>query len=170
MTGAAIPPQGSDLSRIIYLSRVRLGPDRRESDLVAEILKVSIDRNRASRISGCLLAINGWFVQLIEGPADAVEATFGRISRDPRHGFLKVLENRAVAERRFADWALCARALSTTDDAIRAVVGHPFNIVPDRLAPATAIRLLDAVCKVQESHIEWLDVPPFLPAGAVARA
>ena len=168
MTGSSEAPGGAGLSRVVYLSRIRLGPDRRESEIVAEILKASVERNRKSRVSGCLLAINGWFIQLIEGPAAEVEATFGRIACDPRHGFLRVLDNRPVSERLFADWAMCARALSVTDDAICAVVGRPFNIVPDRLAPATAILLLEAVRKVQERHIEWLDVPPSRPKGSAA--
>ena len=160
MTGRAVTPDGEGLLRIVYLSRIQLGPGRRETDMVAEILKASVDRNRRSGISGGLLALNGWFIQMIEGPVADVEATFGRIACDPRHGFIKVLDHRPVSARLFPDWAMCARALSVTDDAICAVVGQRFNIVPDRLAPATAILLLEAVRKVQERHIEWLDVPP----------
>jgi hypothetical protein len=145
-----------ELARIVYLSRIHLQPQQRETEIVADIVMVSLQRNRASGITGCLLALNGWFIQSIEGPVAPLETTFARIAGDSRHGFLKVIENRRVTERLFPDWAMCARALPPTDVAICAVVGRHFTIVPDRFDAATAIALLQAVRKVKDLQTLWL--------------
>ncbi len=105
----------NSLSRIVYLSRIYLPVGQREPDVIFEILKTSVERNQSCGVTGSLLALNGWFVQLIEGPASLVDATFDRISRDLRHGFVKVVERRPVSERLFGDWAMCGRALSPTN-------------------------------------------------------
>jgi hypothetical protein len=117
--------------------------------LVFQIEKTSNLRNAKSDVTGCLLLVNGWFLQLLEGPRDAVESTLARIAIDPRHNDLQVIENRLADERIFADWAMCAAAMSPIDQAICDVVGRPLVIVPDKFRPSTAITLLQAVRDVQ---------------------
>jgi hypothetical protein len=58
------------------------------SDLVRAILLKSIHNNRMAASRGFLVAGEGRFLQVLEGPAAEVEATFQRIQRDPRHGDL----------------------------------------------------------------------------------
>jgi hypothetical protein len=144
------------MNRLVYLSRIRSTAGQLEPGLIAEILRVSVERNQTCGVTGALLALDGWFVQLIEGPAASVDATFERIARDTRHGFVKVLDRQAVSQRLFGDWSMCARALSPTDVAITDTVGTSFNIVPDKFSPGTAISLLLSVRKVQEQHIVWI--------------
>lgn len=71
-----------------------------------ELLKVARANNARLGITGMLLYADGNFVQIIEGPEDAVDALYAKISRDPRHtALLKALDG-PIAERRFADWTL----------------------------------------------------------------
>lgn len=77
-------PGGRTLHRLIYASRITIAPiDLNEE--VGEIVRASIRRNREAAITGLLLAHAGCFVQALEGPAEAVLATYGRICEDPRH-------------------------------------------------------------------------------------
>jgi hypothetical protein len=68
--------------RIVYVSRA--GGTMGLAELYA-IIRAAHARNGADGISGALIFLDGWFAQLIEGPAAAVQACYGRIGRDPRH-------------------------------------------------------------------------------------
>jgi hypothetical protein len=46
------------------------------------------------------------FIQVLEGPVDAVEATFERICGDLRHRSVRLLELAVAEERVFGDWAM----------------------------------------------------------------
>jgi hypothetical protein len=53
-----------------------------------------------------LIHAEGSFLQVLEGPADAVQKTFERIERDPRHHQVLRLFNAAKTERSFAEWTM----------------------------------------------------------------
>ena len=69
------------------------------------------ERNIKASITGVLLHKDGKFMQSLEGPESAVKATFGRISRDPRHYGIIVLIKEAVKERYFPGWPMAFRNL-----------------------------------------------------------
>lgn len=95
------------LFRIIYLSCNAVPGDAEAVErTVAELLEISRRNNAAAQVSGVLLFNSGAFLQVLEGPMEAVEATFERIQRDRRHADVIVLEAKPVEERRFADWAM----------------------------------------------------------------
>lgn len=74
---------------------------------LAELSALSARRNAARGIGGFLVERSGVFVQLIEGPEDAVDGLFGRILRDPRHRDVEVLVREAVPDGlRRAGWAM----------------------------------------------------------------
>lgn len=75
----------------------------------AEILRVSRVNNMRGDITGLLYADGKRFLQALEGPAEAVEATYARIARDPRHRGVVVLSRREVAVREFGPWQMAER-------------------------------------------------------------
>lgn len=93
----------SRLLSIVYHSAATPGSSSFDLD---EILTVSRVRNRASGITGMLLAENGRFVQLLEGPEDEVRELMSRIAADPRHEHVRILAEDGVSVRRFPDWAM----------------------------------------------------------------
>ncbi len=57
-----------------------------------------------------MLLFNGKrFLQVLEGPADAVAATYNRISQDPRHRGQVVLSRKSVSQREFGEWSMAYR-------------------------------------------------------------
>jgi hypothetical protein len=150
MTRESDFPLNTELRRIIYISRIVRKSEQSDASIVFEIDTTSNRRNSKSNVSGCLLLVNGWFIQLLEGPSEAVESTLARIAIDPRHNDLQVIENELVKERIFSDWAMCAAAMSSTDAAICDVVGRPLIIIPEKFVPSMAISLLQAVRIVQQ--------------------
>jgi hypothetical protein len=91
------------MRKIIYTSRAVVDFD---DAALRALLSHSRERNSAADLSGFLVFAGGSFLQLLEGPAEAVEDTYARIASDPRHGDLRVLTDDRSTVRRFPDWAM----------------------------------------------------------------
>ena len=97
----------SDLYRLIYTSRNLLpGDEDAQAATVAGILTLSKRNNARVGVTGALLFNAGSFAQVLEGSRLAVEATFERIQRDPRHSDVSVLQCEPVASRGFPNWSM----------------------------------------------------------------
>ncbi|MEO1688606.1 MAG: BLUF domain-containing protein [Pseudomonadota bacterium] len=97
-----------DLLRIAYISRNAMpyeDEDRIRFEIDA-ILEASQPRNAAVGVGGALMFNHGVFVQVLEGPTQAVEATFNRIQCDPRHRDVAVLEIEPIAATVFHGWSM----------------------------------------------------------------
>jgi len=142
-------PATSGLRRLIYLSRQRLERPWLADEEVDDIVRASIRNNRAVALTGLLLVHDGWFMQVLEGPKAALEATYARIIRDPRHAEVRVLETADAEAREFGGWNMCARRMSDVDEAILSELDRRANLALDRLNGRTALRLLKAVREIQ---------------------
>ncbi len=100
------------LLHLIYVSS--LGADVQESEIV-KILASSVRRNGEAGVTGMLLYAGGNFLQVLEGERAAVEETYARIARDPRHHGLIEIERRAVAQRDFPAWSMGFRHLGAAE-------------------------------------------------------
>jgi hypothetical protein len=137
------------LHRLIYAS-VQHIPSADLDHEVASIIRASIRNNREQSITGLLLVHGGWFVQALEGPAEAVMTTYRRICDDPRHHGAKVLSAGPAVSRDFADWNMCAKRMSPADDAILDALELRASFEPSLLSGSAALRLLKAVRGIQE--------------------
>ena len=110
-------------------------------DELLEILRVSRRNNAAVGVTGALLYADGNVMQVLEGPAPAVEATYDRIARDPRHRRVLPLIRGVVAERSFPDWSMGGfRDPGVLGDEDRAGTQSLFDLTAD--GPDRAHRLL----------------------------
>ncbi|WP_144630792.1 diguanylate phosphodiesterase [Bordetella genomosp. 13] len=87
------------LSTLIYRSRIH-EPLRNED--LEQLLRGARVRNAAMRITGILLFDGRHFVQLLEGPDEALQGLFDAIKRDPRHDNVVQLLRDHAPIRRFA--------------------------------------------------------------------
>jgi len=96
-----------DLHRLVYYSRNRI---RGDADVQAAamrgILATSRQNNARAEVSGALMFNAGCFGQVLEGPRRAIETTFERIQRDPRHGEVSLLAFEPTPARSFANWSM----------------------------------------------------------------
>ena len=91
-----------DLIQLIYASRP-FGFDNATLNAILIEARLSNPRNE---ITGALICRADIYLQLLEGPDMAVDATFARIARDDRHLEVKVLYRMPAAERLFPKWAM----------------------------------------------------------------
>jgi hypothetical protein len=95
----------ADLLQILYISTVS---STETVDLEA-ILAAARRNNRVRGITGLLMFNGKRFLQVLEGPGEAVEETFARIRRDTRHRAHVMLSRKAVEKREFGDWSMAFR-------------------------------------------------------------
>jgi hypothetical protein len=88
---------------LIYVSSaVRLLSEQ----ALSELLEKSRKHNAALGITGLLLYKDGNFMQMIEGPKEAVLELLGRIEKDQRHRGVIVLFSEDQPKREFEDWSM----------------------------------------------------------------
>ncbi len=79
------------------------------------LLEKSRTNNTRDGVSGVLLYRDGDFLQVLEGPEEAVRRTYERISRDRRHGGVIVLDDSEIQERNFGAWSMGFRRVNSGD-------------------------------------------------------
>ena len=139
---------------IVYTSRATVPFDLAAVDALA--LR-SWTANSDRSLTGYMNYREGRFVQYLEGPAEALNDVYGRISKDARHhiDFTQPLE---VADRRFPAWFMEHLQLSTNDETTTAVENALVDAMaadPDDAAAmrATLARLIDRVADMYVASI-----------------
>lgn len=77
-----------------------------EADDIFRIVTVSARNNPARAVTGFLVFGNGNFVQLVEGPAMALDQLLVELRVDARHNGLEILDRASIAERSFPAWRM----------------------------------------------------------------
>lgn len=141
------------LHRLLYCSRQSLALDADPDAEIDAIITASVLNNALVQVTGLLLAHQGWFVQALEGPAQAVMTTYRRILNDPRHADSRVLSAGPADQREFGDWDMCARRISAADDAILTTLSQRQVFDPTTLSASAALRLLKTVAGIKQRAI-----------------
>ena len=95
----------SPVFRLIYRSHSLIADDERREELGA-IFTTARRSNRGRGITGALMITDTAFVQALEGEEDEVRALFRKISYDPRHEEVAILEEGDTPGRTFGRWAM----------------------------------------------------------------
>ena len=80
-----------------------------------DILKVSRDNNESKDITGMLLYKGGNFMQVLEGPDDAVNALYEKIKVDPRHKDVFAISREQISARQFPSWEMAFQNLDNPE-------------------------------------------------------
>ncbi len=92
----------TDMIQLIYSSR----PFGFDDASLNGILLTARRNNPRDEITGALICRHDLYLQLLEGPEDAVEARYRSIARDDRHLEVVKRVSRRVTERMFPSWAM----------------------------------------------------------------
>lgn len=133
-----------DLLQILYVSRsvISTRPGQFESAVKA-ILAESARNNPPAGLTGALLYDRGRFLQWLEGPAQALDARFAVIAKDPRHGDVDLMLRRSASARRFPEWRMAF--VHVGEAAIYRLTGMPLaDQSPERLLTFIEAALADA--------------------------
>jgi hypothetical protein len=90
------------IHQLIYMSE----PFGFDDGMLNGILSISRRNNVRDGLTGALVCRRDIYLQLLEGPEAAVEATYARIKRDDRHLAIVRLLSEPADQRLFPDWAM----------------------------------------------------------------
>ncbi len=121
VTSPPCPEDGETLARLVYVSRA--APCLGTAEVYA-IIRRAHAGNGAAGVTGALVFLDGWFAQVLEGPAAVLEARLAQISRDPRHGALQVRQRERVHARVFAGQPMALRTRACLDAGVLDAVGY----------------------------------------------
>lgn len=149
--------------QLLYVSQAT--HDIPASDL-DDILRAGRVNNPTRNLSGILIHIDGGFLQVLEGARENVMDMYGKIAGDPRHSHPRVLMDRTVAARAFADWSLGYEHLKGAKDEMAGMFGIVREAIAGHLSPGAG----RVVATMLETYyrLEMAAHPPF--PGNAARA
>ncbi len=133
--------------RLIYQSTVSDSPI--DNEALRALVERSSERNKAAGITGLLLLSGDQFLQVLEGPSDAVNRLFARIMRDPRHHDVRLRSFEPIGDTYFDDWNLSLVDLFDLPKGPRELLARKYRShegaveIPERLHEVYAL-LLDA--------------------------
>ncbi len=81
--------------RLLYVSRATDDVNLRD---VYDIIRIAHNRNANNGLTGGLLFLDGYFLQVLEGSPYAVEERYSRILADPRHTDVSLRLNESSSE------------------------------------------------------------------------
>jgi hypothetical protein len=110
---------------------------------LAALLAHARQRNEARGITGLLLYHGGWFLQVLEGPLEALTVLLATLRKDDRHHHFHVLREGPIEARRFEEWTMGFVDLDATR--LRALKGRHAFLSNGSLQgePAELLALLD---------------------------
>lgn len=129
---------GKIVFQVLYTSEAGYAFTR---DDLALLLAGARRRNAAVDLSGMLVFAQNLFLQVLEGRAEDVLATFARIEVDSRHKNITTLfRGNAPAGRLFAEWAMGFHLIADADD-----------------LPAGLVRVHERINLAQFDHLSALE-------------
>jgi hypothetical protein len=97
------------MKQLIYRSQ----PFGFDNSTLAGILIQARRNNRRDDITGALICRHDVYLQLIEGPAGAIDVLYARIVEDDRHAEVSLALSETVEERMFPEWEMLDDELPT---------------------------------------------------------
>lgn len=122
--------------RLLYVSTAEARLTAEDLDAILGAAQIN---NAANGLTGLLVFTGTQFMQLLEGPRDAVEAVFAAICNDPRHDAVARLIAEPAPERSCPDWAMALRVIEAPEDGAKAIFQVDDEtlkaFLPERMAP-----------------------------------
>ena len=142
------------LYQIIYSSE---SATPMQMDDLEDILESARESNAEAGITGALVYVDGFFLQILEGDARAVQELMARISKDVRHETVTVLKQGEIPASVFSDWKM-AYVSATADQVAKWAGLSGTTAIPDILADMQSDPL--KVTQVAESILSALAAEP----------
>ncbi|MYN06498.1 BLUF domain-containing protein [Pseudoduganella aquatica] len=91
------------INQLVYISQATR---KMSSEALLEILKTAKENNQTMDVTGSLFYNGGWFLQVLEGPLETLNALYRKIEKDPRHKHSRILYNEPAKFRTFTRWSM----------------------------------------------------------------
>jgi hypothetical protein len=129
------------LFRLTYFSRLHVHHANRAAMLDALSLHARY-WNETHAVTSAMVSGPVHVLQVIEGRRRVINDLFARITRDPRHRDVEVLESGPVDERQFAPWSFVHVDIDVLADHVVRRYSPGVEFDPSLMTPATALLFL----------------------------
>jgi hypothetical protein len=103
-----------------------------------------------------LLFKGGIFMQLLEGPKEAVQNLYGRIATDLRHNHIKLVVKRMTDHRIFDEWSMAYKEMDNIDlDMINTIL--PWKDLVDKTYNGEIIPTEDIITMLKKFRFKVTD-------------
>ena len=109
---------GMDLTMANYcFVYTSISKQKWSEDQLKMMLRKSREKNEKQNITGMLLYLDPYFIQILEGEESIITDLFNKIKDDPRHYKVSLIYKKPIAERLFADWRMGFNVLTEENHA-----------------------------------------------------
>lgn len=91
------------INQLVYLSEAVSKMSRADLESIQNIAKMN---NQPLDVTGSLFYNGGWFLQILEGPAQTLDSLYYKIEKDLRHKNTRVIYNEPAKFRTFGRWSM----------------------------------------------------------------
>ena len=149
------------LMRLIYSSRPRIARPLDEFHRACDAILESARRNNSrDDVTGVLAASPDLFVQALEGSAETVSEAFLRISQDPRHHSVCLVEVRPISSRRFDRWSMAFAEIDALPADVRAVLMRGPRPECTEMAPEAVLAFLEDAVRHETADLSLVGLGP----------
>jgi hypothetical protein len=99
------------LCRLLYFSRSAI--DMSDTKALNAIVHQAAVNNARAGVTGVLVSSDDAFIQLLEGPRQALSDLLGRLYTDDRHRVIRLVDFRMIEKRVTGPWAMGAPTLES---------------------------------------------------------
>ena len=132
-----------EITLLFYLSKSRMGIGETSFLARRAILASARAHNLKNGVTGALVFTADYIGQILEGSPDAVESTFERICRDPRHCDIDVLLREPTQTRLFSGWTMAVSYEGEEEEAVASIFFRYCLVSNTRAAVLQLIEFLD---------------------------
>ena len=133
---------------LVYTS---LANQKMSDDNLKDLLKKARLKNETLNITGMLLYLDPFFIQILEDEEAIVNETYNIIKQDSRHVQVKLIYKKPIEERSFPNWTMGFNKIS--DENVEAVEGFS-----DFLQRPTSEFFSDSPSEIEKMLEKFLDM------------
>lgn len=137
--------------RLVYVSRAAASVKAPDA---YDIIRVSLNRNSRYGLTGALILIDGYFLQVLEGDTYQVRERFERIATDARHTDVELRQSARIPHLGFADEWMALRHDDEVTHAVRDAFGYAPGFPADRLDGDRLVAFALACCRAQAEDLQ----------------
>ncbi|MDO9286167.1 MAG: BLUF domain-containing protein [Aquabacterium sp.] len=130
--------------RLVYVSRAAPGITARDC---YDIIRVAHNRNSQFGLTGALLFLDGYFIQVLEGDRFRMRERFQVIAADRRHTDVDLRQTVACDETLFTGEWMALRSDAEVDPAVKARFGYRPGLPADAFGGEQIVAFVQACCQ-----------------------
>ncbi|WP_375572738.1 BLUF domain-containing protein [Ahrensia marina] len=136
------------LYSIIYISRAPEVRGEQRRMFLSNLVKQADGNNMQNGVSGCLIHVDDYFIQVMEGPRGPLSETFNRIAQDDRHHDVHLVHAGPLVTRQFTSPSLAAFDIASESNPVFLKYRVRPDFCPYHMAPHALTDLIEQIALV----------------------